>query len=343
VTEVAITGIGLAHPHGVHLEDLARAFAEESPPARRIQEFDDDTIFPARVANSSDMDRPARLVTAAAFLALQDAGVALPLPCPVRTALVGGTAFAELGACARFHAALVANGPDGVNPSKFPNTSHNMACAQTAIKLGVEGPVFTVASGGAAGLEAILWGQRLLRSGQADLVLAGGYDAAFETLDAALESLGVLARRPYRKGVVTSEGACFLVLESAVGCRARGGRPLGTLTGHGQASGDGGLTRSLRTAVQVSGEPPRSAFVGLQGLRRTDDVIRTAYADLSSAGLGDPFQIPCKRVIGETFGAAGPFAVASAFARKADAPSPVVVDALGWGGGAAALVFQLAE
>jgi len=347
VTRVAVSGAGFVHPHGDRLEDLERAIELAlPPPGARIEAFDYGAFFPGDSRREKKMDRVGRYASCAALLALRHAGVPLPLAAPERTALVGGTMFGGLEACAEFHGELTGSGPDLVNASLFPNTAHNVACAQVAISFGIEGPVFAVASGLASGLEAVIWGCRLLRSGRAEMVLAGGFDRWTGTLDAALRSRGVLAPEG-APGLRPAEGACFLVLETVDRCRERGGRPLAEILGFAQASavggrgegGAGALARALRQALRSAGDArPSTLCTGLQGVPRHDGQMLAAYGELGWQDGCGPARFDCKRILGETFGAAGPFAVAAALAALL--PGPVLVDALAWGGATAALVLQ---
>lgn len=329
--DIAITGVGFVHPHGHRLEELRQAFAREAAPARQLSSFDDEPFFPGDSRRARRLDRLARYASSAALLALRHAGIERLGSVAPRAALVGGTMFGGLEACVDFNAQLNRAGPDVVNPADFPNTAHNMACAQTAIRLGIEGMVFTLSSGLAAGMDAILWGCRLLSSGRAELVIAGGFDRWFETLGVALESVGLRNLHP-------AEGACFVVLEPAARCLERGGRLLARVLSFGQGSA---LPRALRqTLRKANGVSPALACIGVQGVPRYDDAITAAYRELSKEGLGEPALFAYKRVVGETFGASGPFAVASALARGGAPGEAVLIDGLAWGGAASALLIQ---
>jgi 3-oxoacyl-[acyl-carrier-protein] synthase II len=350
---VVVSGVGFVHPHGSCLEDLGRAIGLGlPPPGPRIEELDYEAFFPGESPRVKRMDRVGRYASCAALLALRHAGLALPAAAPETIAVVGGTMFGGLEACVQFHAELTRMGPDAVTASLFPNTAHNVACAQVAISLGVEGPVFAIASGLAAGLEAVIWGCRLLRSRRAEMVLAGGFDGWSEALEAALRFMDALAPdgAPGDPGLWPAEGACFLVLESRERCLERGGRPLAEILGYAQASAGGSrrergaaaLGGALQQALSAAGDVrPRTLCLGVQGLRRYDRQIAGAYGALGGNGAAGPIRFACKEVLGETFGASGPFAVAAVLAAgEAVLPGPVIVDALAWGGAAAALVLQ---
>jgi 3-oxoacyl-(acyl-carrier-protein) synthase len=341
-----LTGVGIVHPHGVGLAAVADALQRGTPPPGRNGAVPRGP-YPQLSRAAGKPAAVARYVHGAASLALCESGF-WPLPEPEATALVGGTAWGGLEACAQFHEELVRYGPDGVNPSVFVNTAHNVPLCQAAISLGIRGPALTLASGLTAGLEAIIWACRMLRGGQVRTVVAGGFDRLFPALYTAFVARGLLADggRWGAGEIHPSEGACFFVVEDEESAENRGAMTLARVLGYAQASdvrgrkrGEG-LARALRAALTMAGDPrPLTLCLGRAGLGSYDDTIETAYR----SALGDEaavFQrlVP-KEILGETFGAGGPFAVAAAIAAGRQG-SAVVVDSLGWGGASAVLVLQ---
>jgi 3-oxoacyl-[acyl-carrier-protein] synthase II len=335
VSALVVTGLGFVHPYGHRLEDLALALSREgrSPsqvPAASLR------ATPGRARLR--VDGVGQLVGQAVTLALENAAL-LPLADPDATALVGGTQWGGLEACARFHEELLTRGPDHVTPSVFPQTAHNVALAAAAIEHQVRGPVFTLVSGVTAGLEALGWACRLLAAGRCAAVVAGGFDRWFPALGLALEAAGMVG---------CAEGACFFVVETEDGARARGVSPLARLHAHAIAScrrpGRGpadALARAIGRAL-AGHAPPVGLCSGRGGPAARDARFESAYRSV----LGDTWpSLPTfapKRSLGETFGASGPFAVAAALSRWGGGlTGPVLVDALSWGGaGAAALLVE---
>lgn len=339
---VLITGVGAIHPHGVRYQSLLDALSQGGPPpAGGIQGFRYKDYFPESSKRAKKMDRVGQYASCAALFAMEQAGLTAP-PNPVRTGLVTGTMFGGLEACAAFHRDLVLQGPDNLNPVNFPNTSHNVACGQVAISLGIQGPVTALASGISAAYEAILTGARTLRSGRADMMLVGGFDRWIPELDAAL---GGLLPHP-------SEGSCFLILETEDHARARDARVLGRLLGYGQASDSvslgavdpegRALARALRRALETSQVPaPASLVSGEMGVESYDRALAAAYREVLPESSQLPRRHP-REVLGETFGASGCFHVAAALGWMADGSlptGPCLLDGYSWGGAATALVI----
>jgi 3-oxoacyl-[acyl-carrier-protein] synthase II len=158
----------------------------------------------------------------------------------------------------------------------------NAAAATVAMRLGARGPGFSVSSACATGAHAIGEALRLIQRGEADVVVAGGSEAAMTSLClAAFRRMGALSRegisRPFdarRDGFVMGEGAAVLVLERAEHARARGATVYGRVAGYG-ASND---------AFHIT-QPDENGRGALQAMR-------AALAD-ADAAKGDVGYINC--------------------------------------------------
>ncbi|WP_299035291.1 beta-ketoacyl synthase [uncultured Pseudokineococcus sp.] len=170
-------------------------------------------------------------------------------------------------------------GPRRVLPLTVPMLMPNGAAGALAIEFGAQAGAHSPASACASGAEAIAYGAEMIRTGRADVVIAGGTEAAILALPiAAFASMHALslrndtpetASRPYdvtRDGFVLAEGAGVVVLESEAHATARGARVLGTIAGAGITSDAHhiaapdpaglGATRAMRAALQQAGAQP---------------------------------------------------------------------------------------
>jgi 3-oxoacyl-[acyl-carrier-protein] synthase II len=167
---------------------------------------------------------------------------------------------------------LEAGGPRRVSPFTVPMLMPNGPAANVGLELGAQAGVHSVASACATGAEAISLGVDLIRSGRADIVVAGGTEAVIHPLPiagfAAMRAMSTRndepdrASRPWdkgRDGFVIGEGAAVVVLERADFARARGARIYATIAGTGITS-DGydmvqphpegaGFVRAVRKAL----------------------------------------------------------------------------------------------
>ena len=208
-----------------------RAFDVSGLPSRLAAEVDD-----AVLAGLVDRDtarrlsRICRLSLAACRLAVGDAridgGPAL--------GLVVGTEHGDFRSSEEFAAGFLRRGVAGLSPMIFPGTVMNSMGAVAAIEIGAKGPTVTLNQATVAGDLAIARAAVLIRSGQADAVVAGGVDEICPPVYRRLAEMGVLSPmggalpegcRPFaadHNGPVLGEGATFLVVEALDSAAARG-------------------------------------------------------------------------------------------------------------------------
>lgn len=152
-----------------------------------------------------------------------------------------------------------ARGPRAVSPFFVPSVMPNSAAALIAMRFGLMGPSYSVASACATGTHSIAMSALLIESGEADRMVAGGAEAATQlntvagfgntrALARSIDGDPTKASRPFdrrRAGFVMGEGAGVLVLEAAEVALARGARPLAYVAGFGMSTDAADLTRPL--------------------------------------------------------------------------------------------------
>jgi 3-oxoacyl-[acyl-carrier-protein] synthase II len=188
------------------------------------------------------MDRCGQLALVAAREAWQQAGA--PDVDPERFAVVIGSAYGGLGSTIEQDRALASGGPRRVSPHTLTRLMVNGPAAWVSIDLGARGGARTPVSACASGAEAIVQGAEMIRSGAADVVIAGGVDASVNDLVitgfSQIRALSTRndepqhASRPFdggRDGFVLAEGAGIVVLESEAHARARGAAILAEVAG----------------------------------------------------------------------------------------------------------------
>lgn len=257
MTRVFVTGLGLVTPIGTGVDAFWRALVDGESGAGAIRGFD-VSDFPVRIAaeihdfdpttymdrrEAARTDRFAQMALAAALLAVEHAGADRFEP--DRTGVVIGTGIGGLATIEEQHAALIKGGPRRVSPFMVPRLMPNAAAASVAMRLGLHGPNMSVASACATGAHALGEALEMIRSGRADMVLAGGSEAALTPLSlASFARMGALsqrnddplkASRPFdrdRDGFVFGEGAGVLVLESEEHAQKRGASIVAELAGY---------------------------------------------------------------------------------------------------------------
>jgi 3-oxoacyl-[acyl-carrier-protein] synthase II len=324
-TEIAITGRGVVSSIG----DGADAFVDALLERRSgivdglapCSEFDPESAMSAKIARRSD--RYTQLAFAAAAQAAEEAG----LPGDVdleRLAILVGTGVGGLKTLEDECRAFVDGGERAVSPHFVPMMMPNAAAGTIAMQLGAHGPGFSVSSACATGSHAIGEAKRMLERGEADVVVAGGTEAAITPLCvAAFKRMGALSRegisRPFdarRDGFVMGEGAAVIVMERAEHARARGAKILGYVAGYG-ASNDAfhmtqpdkegkGAEKAMRAALADAGAQPQDiGYINAHGTSTPfNDKIET-YAIHSVFNGGSPPVSSTKSAIGHLLGAAG--------------------------------------
>jgi 3-oxoacyl-[acyl-carrier-protein] synthase II len=333
---VLVVGAGIKAPGGLTPEGLwaslcaGRSFAEPFEDPRlpedveiavaRVGELDPAAhLAPVEVRR---FDRCHHLAVAAADDALR--AVAGALPAPDRCAVVCGVGVGVSAYHERQHEELLRSGLRALNPLTIPVVMPSSPAALLSLHFGFRGPVLTVSTACASGATAIGEGVELLRSGRADLVLAGGVDApltygvvgSFLRLDAMTRTL---ASRPFdveRDGFLLAEGAGFVVLQrlSEVVVDAPG--VLGVVAGYGTCAdahhlvapdpqGDGAL-RCMRQALADAGvDSSEIAHVNAHGTGTPLGDRAEAVALSALFGTGRPPVTAVKGSTGHMIGGSG--------------------------------------
>ncbi|GAC1375475.1 MAG: beta-ketoacyl-ACP synthase II [Acidimicrobiales bacterium] len=285
---IAVTGMGVKSPVGLDLESFWDGLCSGRSAAGPITQFDTsahpvtfaceigDFDIGAYVApkEAAHIDRVTQLGFAAAVDALAHAG---DLGAdPARIAVIGGTGVGGLITLETEIMKYAAKGAMRVSPFLVPMMMSNAIPAFIALQHGFTGPNFAVVTACAAGTNAIGEATRLLRNGEADVVIAGGAESSVTPVGlAAFNRMGALSRRkddpahasrPFdkdRDGFVMGEGAGFLVLETWERASARGARIYGGVAGYGRNSdayhitapspGGDGAVRCMELALEDAG------------------------------------------------------------------------------------------
>jgi 3-oxoacyl-[acyl-carrier-protein] synthase II len=284
-------------------------------------DFDPTSAMTPKAARRSD--RYTQLAVCAAAQATAEAGLPGTAD-PERLAVLMGTGVGGLKTLEDECRAFIDGGVRAVSPLFVPMMMPNAAAGMIAISLGAHGPGFSVSSACATGSHAIGEAKRMIERGEADVVVAGGTEAAMTPLCmAAFERMGALSRkgvsRPFdkqRDGFVMGEGAGCLVLERGDLARARGAKIFGYVVGYG-ASNDAfhmtqpdetgmGATKAMKFALADAGvEPSEVGYINAHGTSTPfNDKIETLAIHNVFNG-GSPPVSSTKSAIGHLLGAAG--------------------------------------
>lgn len=250
-----VTGVGTINPLGSNAKETWEALLDgrsgivaleqdwaEQLPVRIAGQVTADLFEHLSTREMKRMDRCGQFALIAAREAWAQAGA--PEVDPERFAVVIGSAYGGLGSTLEQDRVLGQSGPRKVSPHTLTRLMVNGPAAWVSMDLGARGGARTPVSACASGAEAIVQAVEMIRSGAADVVIAGGVDASVNDLVISgfsqIRALSTrpgdpqLASRPFdggRDGFVLAEGAGVVVLESEEHARARGAAVLGAVAG----------------------------------------------------------------------------------------------------------------
>jgi len=354
MTAVAITGMGVKTPIGLDLDTFWEGLCSGRSAGGPITSFDTSehpVTFACEIGEefevgayvsakeAAHLDRVTHLGFAAATDAIADAGELGADP--ARIAVVAGTGVGGLLTLEAQIATFVNKGAMRVSPFLVPMMMSNATAAFIAIQHGFTGPNFSVVTACAAGANAIGEAARLIRAGDADVVIAGGSEASITPVGlAAFHRMGALSRRkddpahasrPFdadRDGFVMGEGAGFVVLESLERARARGARVRAMVAGYGRntdahhitapSPGGDGAVRCMQLALEDAGLPTSAiGHINAHGTSTPLNDASEAEAVLKVFGGQAPPVTSVKGATGHLIGAAGAVeAIASVLAME---------------------------
>ena len=300
---VAVTGIGLVSSLGVGTEANWEALCAGRSGISRITRFDPSN-FAAQIAGEvkdfdpldfiekkdvKKMDIFIQYAIAAAQFAMDDSGLKVTLECAGRVGVFIASGIGGFSTIEREHRALLEGGPRKISPFFIPSAIINLAAGQVSIRFGAKGPNSATCTACSASAHAIGDAFEIIRRGDADVMIAGGSEAAITPMGVggfgAMRALSTRndeperASRPFdvdRDGFIIGEGAGVIILEELEGAERRGARIYAELVGYGMAadafhitapSEDGdGAVRVMRLALKSAGiEPSEVQYINAHG------------------------------------------------------------------------------
>jgi 3-oxoacyl-[acyl-carrier-protein] synthase II len=259
---VVVTGLGATTPLGGDVRSTWSAMLAGASGVRALEEEWAEQL-PVRIAArvaveplevldrvvARKLDRSAQFALIAAREAWADAGAADAGIDPERLGVVVASGIGGVTTLLSAYDVLKEKGARRVSPHTVPMLMPNGPAATVGLEVGAQAGVHTPVSACASGAEAIAYGAEMIRRGRADIVVAGGTEAAIHPLPlAGFAAMMALSRRndeperasrPYdkgRDGFVLGEGAGVVVLESAGHAQQRGARVYGEVLAAGMTA-----------------------------------------------------------------------------------------------------------
>lgn len=256
---VVVTGVGMISPLGNSAAESWEGIKAGKNGVGPITRFDATgypVTFAAEVRNFDPlpwipkkeikkMDLFIQYAVAAAFMALEDAKLAINDANAERIGVIVGSGVGGLPAIEEYHKVLLDKGPRRVTPFFIPMVINNMASGNISIMTGGRGPNSCVSTACATGVHAIGDSFRVIQRGEADAMIAGGAESCIcATAVAGFAAARALstrnddpahACRPFdkdRDGFVLGEGAGIFILEEYEHAKARGAKIYCEITGY---------------------------------------------------------------------------------------------------------------
>ncbi len=360
---VVITGLGMLSPLGVGVDlnwsrvtsgvngigkiggfdasELTSQVAGEVPRGDQDDQFNADRYIERK--EQKKMDNFIHYAMAAADEAIADSGYIPPDDeARDRTGVMIGSGIGGLNEIYETSVVMHTRGARRVSPFFIPRSLINLASGQVSIKHGYRGPNHSVVTACATGTHAIGDAARLIQYGDADVMVAGGTEAAvcrlgvagfcsMRALSTSYNDTPEKASRPFdkgRDGFVIGEGAGVLVLEDYEHAKARGAKIYGEVSGYGlsgdayhmsapASDGSGGF-RAMKSAMgHAKITPDQIDYVNAHGTSTPlgDEIEVGAVKRLFGDAVSNIMMSSTKSSMGHLLGAAG--AVEAIFCLKA--------------------------
>ena len=341
---VVVTGMGAITPIGNSVNEFWASVREGKLGFGPITKFD-TTDYKCHVAaevkgfdakeymdfkQAKRMEEFSQYAVAATKEAMENAGIDMEKEDPFRVGVAVGSGIGSLQAIEREHSRLLEKGPNKVNPLFIPMLIGNMAAGNISIAFGLKGKSIDVVTACTTGTNNIGEAFRTIQYGDADVMVAGGCEAAITPMGVAgFTALTALSSEddptkcslPFdkrRSGFVMGEGAGIVILEELEHAKARGAKIYAELIGYGCSSDafhitspaeDGsGAAQAMINAVKDGGvDPSEITYINAHGTgTHHNDLFETRAIKLAFGEHAKDIKInSTKSMIGHLLGAAG--------------------------------------
>ncbi|MBR5058713.1 MAG: beta-ketoacyl-ACP synthase II [Clostridiales bacterium] len=341
---VVVTGMGAVTPLGNTVEEFWANIKAGKVGIGPITKFD-TTEYSAKVAGevkdfkadeymdfktAKRMEPFSQYAAAAALMAVKDSGVEIEKEDAYRCGVIVGCGVGSMQATEREHKRLLDFGPNKIGPLYIPLMISNMAAGNIAIVTGFKGKNIDVVTACASGTNSIGEAFRSIQNNEADVILAGGTEAAICPMGVAgfcaLKALSfsedpMKASIPFdknRDGFVLGEGAGVIVLEEYEHAKARGAKIYAEMVGYGatcdayhitspEESGIGAAHAMMAAIADAGIEPGQIDYINAHGTStHHNDLFETRAIKTALGDAAKTVKInSTKSMTGHLLGAAG--------------------------------------
>ncbi len=341
---VVITGMGAVTPIGNNVNDFWAGVKAGKVGVGPITKFDTENYKIKIAAELKDfvakeymdfkaakrMEAFSQYAVAAAKEAMADSALDMEKEDPFRVGVIVGSGIGSLNIIEKEHEKILDGKPGRINPLIVPLMISNMAAGNVAIQLGCKGKCTDVVTACASGTNSIGDAFRAIAYEDAEVIFAGGTEAAITPVGVAgFSGLTALssepdvtkASRPFdvnRNGFVIGEGAGVIVLEELEHAKARGAKIYAEIVGYGStcdayhitspAEDGSGAARAMTLAMEEAGVKPEEVeYINAHGTStHHNDLFETRAINMAFGDAAKNLKInSTKSMIGHLLGAAG--------------------------------------
>ena len=348
---IVITGIGILASTGIGKDAFWQGIKEGRSGMKPVTLFDTSTVNSKLAGEISDfapqailgkkglrnLDRTTLLCMCASQMALEDAGLQVPVPEDLTDhyGVSLGSTMGSVWSISEFDKTALREGPRAVNPALFPNTVINSPASHISIKFNIKGFNSTIATGFCSSLDAIFYAMNMINLYDYHTVLSGGVEELCEQTYKGFHKLGALAGSnpskdeincPFdkrRNGIMFGEGSAIFVLEELDHAKTRSAKIYGEILGYGTSFDPKsknicspeakGASEAIQTALEDAKMSPKEIdYIAATANSTLDcDVMETrAVKKVFGKRSKDVPVSSVKSMIGETFSASGAMNIA---------------------------------
>jgi 3-oxoacyl-[acyl-carrier-protein] synthase II len=336
---IVITGAGVISPIGIGKNPYWESLFSGKHGFKKITLFDtapfttkvggEITEFSAENIIGSkglvDLDRATRLLLSATKLALEDSQIDVTSINNPITGIAVGTTFGSLHSLSVFDRQSIEEGPNFVNPSRFPNLVINSPASRDAIRYGVKGPNATVSTGFSSGLDAVDYAVNTINAGRARRMIVGAVEEMCIETFLGFHRLRYLSgldhKEPIscpfdkrRDGIIYSEGASVIIIEELDLAIDRRASVYAEILGIGSNFGKE-FSETMKLALRDAKLGPQDIdciFASANSTKYLDNAETKAIKDVFNTQKQTIPVSAVKSMIGETLSAAGGMATIAA-------------------------------
>ena len=355
---IGITGLGVISPIGIGKNAFWKSLRDGKSNFNPITHFNTEG-FKSNIASEitdfnpreflgktglMDWDRASLFLSSAVKLALEDAGLVINAENTSQVGVVVGSTFGSLFSISEFDKEALRDGPRLANPSVFTSTVGNSPASRVSIQFVIKGFNTTISTGMSSALDAVDYGCDFLKLNRAKIVVSGTVESLSPQIFLGFKKLNYLADEsmPFdlkRSGIVLSEGAVGVILETIEDAKKRGVRIYSEILGIGSVFDPvksykynpigKGMKDAMKLALADARLKPEDidcVFANANSTKDADRIEAGAIKEVFGVYAKNVPVTAIKSILGETYSASGGMSLAAALCALNEGVIPAIIN-----------------